>query len=339
MTLIRKQYDAKFASINEADHTVTAIVSTDAIDRDKEVIVPSAFASSLTQYMRNPVHGWAHDYSRLDNILGRAIDAQITSDGLQVTFKYAVNTPAGALAWQHIVDGNLSSYSVGFIGRAWAVPDDQTFPQYKNAKKVWTEVSLVEIALCGIPSNPEALVVGRQLESEPERSKSMNPHLNDAVARLRAAADNIEANGDAESVEAISAVCTSVAHDLLSFSAGQEANEEHEQTEPAEEAAAEEEPAPEKSADVLEFKSGAVLSSANRKRLNKIYKTCKEAMEACKEMAAEAGHDPEADEEDKSGDGRDNGDGVGATNHEPTPEEQNAGKSFDLAAWWDKLSK
>lgn len=353
MSIVRKQFTVAVKSVDEVAHTVTALVSNPGLDRDGERILPTAFKQDLEQFKRNAVHLWGHDATALENVLGRAVSVEVTPDGLLVTFEYAVDAnPNAAVAFNLVKAGALSAYSVGFIPVEWVTPSDTVMPEYRDAKRVYTRVRLVEISLVAIPSNPEALVVGRQLEAEPERSNPMNPHLSDAVARLRAAADTLEAGGDAECAEAVSAVCTAVAADLLAYSGPEEETEEPEEVEepeegekadaveePAAEEATEEEQPPKKSAKPRATKGGAVLSSANRKRLSKIYKTCKAAMEDCKAMAAEAGHDVEADDDEKSGDGRDNGDGVGATNHEPTPEEQNAGKSFDLAAWWEQMKK
>lgn len=340
MSIIRKQFEVAIKTVDDVTHTVTALVSNAGLDRDGERILPTAFEQDLDLFKRNAVHLWGHDAASLENVLGRAVSVEVTLDGLLVTFEYAVDAnPNAAVAFNLVKAGALSAYSVGFIPVEWVTPSESVMPEYRDAKRVYTRVKLVEISLVAIPSNPEALVVGRQMDAVSEGETKVDHQLTDAAARLQAAAVALSTELDAEALEAVAQVCTAVATDLLGYAAGQEANEEHEETEPAEEAAAEGELAPEKSAEVLEFKSGAVLSSANRKRLNKIYKTCKEAMEACKEMAAEAGHDPEADEEEKSGDGRDNGDGVGATNHKPTHEEENAGKSFDLAAWWESLKK
>jgi len=54
-----KQYICK-AEIDEQERTVTAVISTGAIDRENEILLPKG--ADFTQYLKNPVVLWAHQY-------------------------------------------------------------------------------------------------------------------------------------------------------------------------------------------------------------------------------------------------------------------------------------
>ena len=305
--MIRKLFEVKIAAISETDHTVTAIVSTDAIDRDDEVILPSAFEKSLPRYMRNAVHGWAHDYSKIENILGKAIDAKILPNGLQVTFKYAVDTPSGMLAWLHIKAGNISAYSVGFMPVSWVIPDEKTLPQYKGARRVYTEVDLWEIALCAVPCQPEALVVGRTADSKSEEATmsaspaastdkkagitKQHPLTADIAARLHAAACTVEGyswwNDDDDNEPPDPEICQGVIPILEAIIADLQALSKSDDDTAAIEPVTTTAPHP-------AGKAGATMSAANKEILDNLHQCVKEAEAHCASLKDAVGMDDSA---------------------------------------------
>jgi HK97 family phage prohead protease len=170
MEVVRKSAPSVVRAIGEGQ--VQAIVSTATIDRDGEIILPSAYAARLDVYRRNPIHIWMHDPKSLDNYLGRCTSIEVTEAGLEATFAYAVDQPRGRQAYDLITMGALNCYSVGFMPVEWIRPADveRLTPAQRaeldgidlsRVSRIYTQVELREISLVGIPSNTEAFVVGR----------------------------------------------------------------------------------------------------------------------------------------------------------------------------------
>ncbi|MHC4745028.1 MAG: hypothetical protein ACYS8Z_24185, partial [Planctomycetota bacterium] len=68
-TLIHKQFISEDTKVDAEERTVTAVISTGAIDRDGEVLLPKGVV--LEAYLKNPVVLWAHDY--WDKPIGKAL--------------------------------------------------------------------------------------------------------------------------------------------------------------------------------------------------------------------------------------------------------------------------
>lgn len=143
---------------------LTAVASTSVVDRDGEVILPSAFARHLDRYLANPVILAAHTHRSADGmptILGSATRVAIESNALVFDMTFA-RTPL-AEQWRSLYeDGHARAFSVGFIPLAGEWKE-----QAEGNVYVWTEVELLEISAVPVPANPEALardVCGEELE-------------------------------------------------------------------------------------------------------------------------------------------------------------------------------
>ena len=218
MNVHHKQFPFCVRAIDDATGAVTAYASTINVDRYGEIVMPSAFEKTLASYLRTGTHLWAHDPSKMENLLGRAVGGTIDSLGLLMTFEYDLEEPEGAKAFHKIKKRILNSYSVGFYALAWTRAKDlDKYPDVKGelagvdltgVDVIFTEVELFEISLCAVPANRESLVVGRAMENTekettpvadptlekaaaPVRSK-MDVIMRDAAARLRRLADSLE---------------------------------------------------------------------------------------------------------------------------------------------------
>jgi HK97 family phage prohead protease len=106
--------------------------------------------ADLSNYRRNPVVLWAHDYSRLPVARAVEIDA-VPGVGLRAKMEFA---PAGVDAhidavrtlWEH---GFLNAASVGFTPKAGT-------PTGKGGTR-YTEWELLEFSIVPIPANADAL--------------------------------------------------------------------------------------------------------------------------------------------------------------------------------------
>lgn len=163
---------ALIRGIDKPAHRVRSIVSTGAIDRYGEIILPSAFAASIQTYLDNPVLLWGHkSYGGPDVAIGKAVDAKITSQGLEAEFEYAVDAnPTARMVWDLVEAGVVRAFSIGALAQAWIdkwteKPDLTTLPDFArqafldgSARRVYTQVEWVETSQVLVPANRDALI-------------------------------------------------------------------------------------------------------------------------------------------------------------------------------------
>lgn len=164
-------------SLDEENYTVEAIVSTASVDRDGEVILPSAFEARLAEYKRNPILCWGHPLSAMcespgpENIIGRADAIEVREEGLWCKFRYAVEeNDKAALCWRMMKNGFLNAFSIGAIGMGYV--DSRSEPEERaslpldlrerlangEVRRVWRDMELVEISHVFVGSNRDALI-------------------------------------------------------------------------------------------------------------------------------------------------------------------------------------
>ncbi|NLH62456.1 MAG: hypothetical protein GX452_13740 [Ignavibacteriales bacterium] len=144
--------------INPADYTVDILASSPAVDRDKEMILPTAWDTK--NFLKNPVLVNAHDYKDVENILGKFEKIWIDNEGLHGTVKYFVGqgNPKADWAWALAKNG-IAAYSVGFI-------EKKSEPGTEGVSKIYTSVELLEISQVVVPANPEAIISSNDFQNE-----------------------------------------------------------------------------------------------------------------------------------------------------------------------------
>ena len=84
-----KYFFAKVKAVNEAERTLDAIASTSDLDRDKDIILPSAFQQTLGSFRANPVILAGHQH-RLSTgsspVIGSAIPDSLKIDKTKLSF-------------------------------------------------------------------------------------------------------------------------------------------------------------------------------------------------------------------------------------------------------------
>ena len=174
-------------TVNADARTVEGLASTISLDRDGDVILPAAFRKDINRFLgTNAPFLAAHRHRSDDGTptqIGWVMDARVTSTALQCTFKYAT-TDMGEQWWKLAADGSGKghAFSVGFIPRQYitgTVADlVGQFPELadvfrqagrKNEDRsvVYTQVELLEISACPVPSNRESLqLLGKLFDSQ-----------------------------------------------------------------------------------------------------------------------------------------------------------------------------
>lgn len=133
---------------SKKDDIYSILASTKNVDRDGEIIMPTAF-KNLESYLRNnPVVLGFHDYHNFP--IGKAVSGKITDDALILDITFA-ETEKGKEA-KYLYDNRfLNSFSVGFIPKTWDNDEE--------GRRVYTEVELLEVSAVPVPSNAAANII------------------------------------------------------------------------------------------------------------------------------------------------------------------------------------
>jgi len=164
MDTVYKTYRAEIRGMdNEGILDMFIPVSTQSMDRDGEVVEPSAFKKTIPKFMKHPVLVAAHDYRDLTNQIGEWAKLRITEEGIEGKPKYYVNAGNEQADWAYyLASKGVAAFSIGFIPKEWEDGDGQ-----KSPKRTYKDVELLEISQVIIPSNREAI--------QNIRSKSIDP--------------------------------------------------------------------------------------------------------------------------------------------------------------------
>lgn len=150
-----KEFTTRAMSIDEDSHTAVFVMSTATPDRHGDVVEQESWI--LEHIERNPAFFWAH---RSDEFpLGKWLSVWLEADpdspeGMILVGKaeFAVDLdPQIERAWKHVVRGDLTMVSVGFIPHVVEYDEEKEMLVLKNCE-------LLECSLVGIGSNRRALV-------------------------------------------------------------------------------------------------------------------------------------------------------------------------------------
>jgi HK97 family phage prohead protease len=127
--------------------------STASLDRQGDVVEPSAFARSLPEFLANGLIFWqhAHAFDPLAKPIGKATSARIADSGLYIEARWA-DTPEAQEVRSLVVDGIVNSLSIGFTPR-------QMHRDSALGHNVITDLDLLEVSVVAIPANSEARIV------------------------------------------------------------------------------------------------------------------------------------------------------------------------------------
>jgi phage head maturation protease len=151
-------FDAKI-DVEAGERAVVAVISTPALDRDREVLLPNGV--DLKAYRKNPVVLWAHDYKQPP--IGKALWIKKTKEDVRAKVQFA-DTDMGNEVFQLFQDSILKAFSVGFDpwsaeSRDPAEADLKANPEWAGVDRIYTKWELLEFSAVPVPANPEALAV------------------------------------------------------------------------------------------------------------------------------------------------------------------------------------
>ncbi len=162
--LIRKGRVSSQPVIDRDARTVINYISTDAIDRDNEVIEHRGVV--LDDYVKNPIVPWAHDYRGLP--IGKNLWIKPDKKGLVAKTYFLKHDFAEDVfdLYTEDIKGTgpaLNAWSVGFIPLKWkdAKPDEKVAEDERpqTVRRTYKKWMLLEYSAVPVPSNPEALTL------------------------------------------------------------------------------------------------------------------------------------------------------------------------------------
>ena len=157
----------KATDINEEERSVIAVISTDSIDRDNEVLVPKGMESE--NFQKNPVVPWSHNTYQPP--IGKALwlkrIPKRNPTKIVAKVKFAT-TELAEEVWQLFRGGFLKAFSVGFIPKEGhrPTPDDiKANPNLAEARFMFTKWELTEFSPVTVPANADALALAIKSKS------------------------------------------------------------------------------------------------------------------------------------------------------------------------------
>lgn len=164
---------AKPSSKKEADGAVvySAIASTPALDRYKEVLLP--LGMDYKSFLENPVMPMIHDYHTVP--VGKVLDIRVSKESVEFDFVFA-DSKQGKSVEKLYESGMMNAFSVGLYPKSYKYIDEETPDQLElpvaDGKKQKIDLSvykerpqyivnqweLLEISPVVVPANPEALL-------------------------------------------------------------------------------------------------------------------------------------------------------------------------------------
>jgi len=139
--MIRKQYVSRSLS----DGFIR--VSDPSLDRENDRVFSSGIDLEPWTRAGKPLVA-AHDYSRLENIIGRAGDVRLSSEGLDIKPKWrdAYGPQDPMSVWRPMLDNReIRAFSIGFL------PLDWTENEY--GARDYLRVELLEVSAVVVPAN------------------------------------------------------------------------------------------------------------------------------------------------------------------------------------------
>ena len=153
----------KVKEIDSEKREVVGVISTDAIDRDKEILLPKG--AQLDNFKKNPVIPWSHN--TFDPPIGKALWIKRTKTALIAKVRFATTDRAEEV-WQLFKQGFLNAFSVGFkpIKGHSPTPDEiKKTPEWAEANWIFDKWELLEFSPVTVPANPEALAIAVKSKS------------------------------------------------------------------------------------------------------------------------------------------------------------------------------
>lgn len=159
---ITKAYDSDL-QLDEGSRTVLAIISTDSVDRDGEVVNPKGMHKK--NFSTNPIVLFNHNREELP--IGKALWVKADTDEkgrgvIKAKYKITDKTPTGQMVFDLLKDGILTSHSITLLSNHSTKPTTKEInerPDLKDARLIHRDWELLEFSIVTLPANPDAVAL------------------------------------------------------------------------------------------------------------------------------------------------------------------------------------
>ncbi len=190
----KKLFEKLLTDIKDAGNgTLTGMANFRSVDRGGDLVLPSAFKSSLELFLKNPLFMLGHNISG-DPIgglpIGSVTEAVITDDGLKFTASFA-STPVAKMVHTLFLEKHLKAFSIGFFIKENGSrdPNEEELEEFgADVKRVVTDLELVEISAVPAPMNRESLVMAVKSLREGGALKTSSVTIKEGAGKKFAAA-------------------------------------------------------------------------------------------------------------------------------------------------------
>jgi HK97 family phage prohead protease len=152
--MIRKEFISNIKAVEPEARVWSAMVSTEDVDRQGEIVRATRAGIKLDSFLKNPVVLWAHHYD--EPPIAKALSMEILEGkGIRSTFQFpAPGISTRATEIMKLVEaGFLRAVSIGFIPL-----ESRPLTRDDWGPKEYTSIELLEFSICDIPSNPSAVI-------------------------------------------------------------------------------------------------------------------------------------------------------------------------------------
>lgn len=170
------------ATMTAADEGIfEAIISAPTIDREKDIVDPSAMVAALQKWTptgKNIPLAWNHSSQSADQIgYVDPSSARVVGDEVAVSGWIDQSTPVGADAWRLVKMGTLG-FSFGYL-----IPDGGATPRKGGGLHI-TELDVFEVTATPTPMNNDTRVLGFKAEVDEDTSKALQRHAESLAAEV-----------------------------------------------------------------------------------------------------------------------------------------------------------
>ena len=166
--------------LDEDAGLVSAVVSTEDVDRDGDVIRQEGW--DLSHFASHPILLSSHNYRGLTNQIGEWTQMQVEGSLLVGHAKYYIGEGNEEADWGFkLATKGRAAYSVGFV------PDMSKAKQIEangNLSYEYTGQELLEVSQVTVPSNPQALQAMKGMNLHPEVEVLVEEMLGDMARGL-----------------------------------------------------------------------------------------------------------------------------------------------------------
>lgn len=160
-------------SVDEGERAVTAIISTNAVDRDGEVLIPQGLNSR--DYEKNPVVFFNHSYADYftDDVgvklpIGKCVALTRKDDSIIAKTVFATRPDGYPADKEWLPDtlfslyqqGVMNAFSVGFIPTEMRPATDKDVEKFgAGCRRVYSKWKIHEYSVVPLPANQEAITL------------------------------------------------------------------------------------------------------------------------------------------------------------------------------------